>query len=309
MKHLGISGGGTKIAGLYGAAEVILKEKNYQPDIISGISAGAILSLPLALGRFDEIKKMVLDFNLDSFFSESPIKENGKFRFFNALKNIVRGNHYLGKQDALAETIKSLISSSDFEDYQNNPDYPICIVGSVDFYSGRRIYVNLKEVATYDLALKFINASASLPLFTAGVELDLPFKDFKQVLIEDKVFLYDGGIRDHSPTAKVIDSQVFPITETCTIFSRPENNQILDPEDFKAKNILDILQRYVDISNTEISKDDELFEKEIISRLGIKDHGTFFLPKIMKGVYDVNPMHIQKIYTAGKESVEANWIG
>lgn len=308
MKHLGISGGGTKIAGLYGAAEVILTEKNYQPEIISGISAGAILSLPLALKRYDEIKKMVLDFNLDSFFSESPIKENGQFRVFNAIKNIVSGNHYLGRQDQLEKTIKSVISEADFQDYKTNDELPICIVGSVDFFSGRRIYVNLKKMPNLDLALKFVNASASLPLFTAGIELDIPFEDFEENRIEDKVFLYDGGIRDHSPTAKVLKSEMFSVSESCTIFSRPENNQILDPVDFEPKSVLQILQRYVDITNTEISKDDELFEKQIISDLGIKDHGTFFLPKIMKGVYDVDPEHIKEIYRAGKENVRENWI-
>jgi predicted acylesterase/phospholipase RssA len=308
MKHLGISGGGTKIAGLYGAAEIILNEKKYKPDIISGISAGAILSLPLALGKHKEIKKMVLDFNLDSFFSESPIKENGKFRVLNALKNIVSGNHYLGRQDQLEKTIRTVISEDEFQDYKTNNQFPICIVGSVDFYSGRRIYVNLKKMPSLDLAMKFVNASASLPLFTAGIALDIPFEDFEEHLIEDKVFLYDGGIRDHSPTAKIIKSAQFSVRESCTIFSRPENNQILDPADFEPNNVLQILQRYVDITNTEISKDDELFEKQIIADLSIKDHGTFFLPKIMKGVYDVNPEHIREIYIAGKESVRSNWI-
>lgn len=159
-----------------------------------------------------------------------------------------------------------------------------------------------------DLALKFVNASASLPLFTAGIELDIPFEDFEGNKIEDKVFLLDGGIRDHSPTAKVLKSKKFPINESCTIFFRPENNQILDPADFEPKSVLQILQRYVYITNTEISKDDELFEKQIVSDMDIKNHGTFFLPKIMKGVYDVDPEHIKEIYEADKESVRKNWI-
>jgi hypothetical protein len=78
----------------------------------------------------------------------------------------------------------------------------------------------------------FIESDASLPLFTAGIELDITFEDFERINIEDKVFLYDGGIRDHSPTAKVLKSKQFPVSECCTIFSRPENNQILDPADF-----------------------------------------------------------------------------
>ncbi|NNE78026.1 MAG: patatin-like phospholipase family protein, partial [Pricia sp.] len=61
MRHLGISGGGTKIAGLFGVAESIIYDRGYMPEVISGISAGAILALPLALGKREEIKTQVLN--------------------------------------------------------------------------------------------------------------------------------------------------------------------------------------------------------------------------------------------------------
>lgn len=308
MKHLGISGGGTKIAGLFSAAETILVEKNYQPDIISGISAGAILSLPLALKRYDAIRELVLNFNLHTFFSEAPIKENGKFRMWNALKNIVLGNPYLGRQEALEKTIRTVVSEADFAEYQTNDTYPVCIVGAVDFYSGRRVFVNLKTIPSLELALKFINASASLPLFTNGIEINVPFVDFEGKAINDKVYLYDGGIRDHSPTAKVLSSSIFSVTESCTIFSRPKNNEILNPADFKPTSVLPVLERYVEITNTEVSKNDELLEKRIIEEKGIYNHGTVFLPKIMEGVYDVNHEHIQEIYQAGMVQAQAAWI-
>jgi predicted acylesterase/phospholipase RssA len=51
MKHLEISGGGTKIAGLFSVCESIIKERGYKPDIISRISGGALLSVPLAFMR------------------------------------------------------------------------------------------------------------------------------------------------------------------------------------------------------------------------------------------------------------------
>ena len=53
---------------------------------------------------------------------------------------------------------------------------------------------------------------------------------------------------------------------------------------------------------------DELFEKQLILKLKIKNHGTFFLPKVMNGVYDVRPEHLQQIYEEGKNSVRSNWI-
>lgn len=96
MKHLGISGGGTKIGGLYGAASVLMREKNYLPDVISGISAGAILSVPLAMGLFDELEKLLLHFSLKDFFSLPPIKDNGKIRTANAIVRILNGDPYFG---------------------------------------------------------------------------------------------------------------------------------------------------------------------------------------------------------------------
>ena len=99
MKHLGISGGGTKIGGLFGVVET-LYTKGFTPDIISGISAGAILTVPVALGKFDQIRDLILNITLDDFFSKKPIKEKGSLTP-GALWNALRGKPYLGKQENL----------------------------------------------------------------------------------------------------------------------------------------------------------------------------------------------------------------
>src|SRR5687767_5122260 len=128
MKHLGISGGGTKIAGLYGVAEALLVEKKFKPDIISGISAGAILSLPLALGKFKEVKELVLNFTLDDFFSKKPVKQNGKFTL-GALWRVLSGKPYLGKQGELEKKLRAIVSQEEFLAYQKDDSKPVCIVG------------------------------------------------------------------------------------------------------------------------------------------------------------------------------------
>ena len=306
MKHLGISGGGTKIAGLYGAAESIFLDKNYQPDIISGISAGALLSVPLAMRKFDQIKSIVLSFGLKQIFSKSPITKNGGLKLWNTVSSIVLGRYFLGKQKNVETTLSSIITKADFEAYKKNDNYPVCIVGAVDFYTGGRVFVNLKEVS-YDLFLKFVNASASIPIYSGGIKLNQPFYDFEGTLIKDKVLLYDGGVRDHSPTHRVIGSNAFDITESCTIFSRPYDNEILNPDDFSPKNIFSILSRYIEITNTEVSKNDELLEVYLIQDKNIKDHGTIFLPRVMQGVFDVNNTRLRKLYMAGKDSVKKGW--
>jgi predicted patatin/cPLA2 family phospholipase len=296
MKHLGISGGGTKIAGLFGAAEVLLTEKKYQPDVISGISAGAILSVPLALGKFKEVKELVLKLTLDTFFSQRPIKENGSFTLGGIWKAIT-GKPYLGMQGNLEKMIRSVVSEAEFNAYKKDFTKPICIVGTVDFITGGRDYFNLKEVS-YEEFQKLVNASSSLPIFTNGI----------QTKVKDRpAYLFDGGVRDHIATAYILGESEFKdqFDESVSIFSRPEDFKVL-PEEFDDKNIISILSRYVDITNVEVSKNDEFqldkicFEKKIRST-------KLFLPRVMKSIYDTDHGRLKELYDKGAREARDNY--
>lgn len=306
MRHLGISGGGTKISGLFGVAEAIIYERGYIPEIISGISAGAILALPLALGKREVIREQVLNLELDDFFNVSPIRKNGKIKTLNAIFKIIGGKPYLGEQKNLEKTIAKVVSTAEFEAYKTDNTKAICIVASVDFYTGKRFYINLKTVS-YENFLKFVNASASIPIFTPGISTDGPIFDFEGETIDfPKLLLYDGGVRDHSPSHKILvsDHPDFQVTETSSIFSRPDNiRDIVGPKNFAPRNLLSILERYVEITNAEISKNDEDQEKNVIQRKGIVDHGTFYLPRIMQGVYDVDKKRLRQLYEEAKKLV------
>ena len=298
MKHLGISGGGTKIGGLFGAAEVLMLDKGYQPDIISGISAGAVLSVPLALGKFEMVRSLVVDFDLKDFFSVSPVNANGKIRVLNAIVKIIGGKRYLGKQDNLPKTLAKVVSEQEFNAYKSNNTMPICIVGSVNFQTGGRVYINLKEVS-YTAFLDFVNASASLPVFTKGVEVNTPFQDFEGRQFNEPAVLYDGGVRDHIGTARILVSDAFDISETVSIYSRPEDYRLVIESAFP-KNILETLSRYIDITNVEVSKNDEFMEQEILKDRPAVCHDAIYLPRIMRSVYDVDKGRLRQMYEAGR---------
>jgi predicted acylesterase/phospholipase RssA len=287
-KHLGISGGGTKIAGLFGVAETLLIEKNFKPDVISGISAGAILSLPLALGKFNEVRKLVLNFTLDDFFSKKPVKQNGSFTL-GALWRVITGEPYLGKQDNLEAKLKALISKDEYLAYQKDPTKPVCIIGAVDFITGGRKYFNLKNVLYEDFP-KVVNASSSLPIFTSGIKMKVEGVD---------TYLYDGGVRDHIGTAYVLGDSEFKdqFDESISVFSRPEDFKVL-PEEFTDKNVISILSRYVDITNVEVSKNDEFQIDELCTAKNIRNI-KLFLPRVLKTVYDTDPERLKQIYQAG----------
>ena len=305
MKHLGISGGGTKITGLFGAAEVIMTDKGYRPDIISGISAGAVLAVPLALGKFDEVRQVLRKLELSDFFSTPPVKANGKIRLGNALWQVARRKHYLGEQFALEDTLAAMVSEAEFAAYKADASKAVCIVGSVDFYTGRRWYFNLKE-ASYQQFLKYVNASASIPLFTTGIEIEGELRDFEGNLSQQpRHLLYDGGVRDHSPSGKILTSNMYAITHSCTLFSRPKSlSQMLSPDDLKQKNLLSILERYIEITNAEVSKNDEAQERELLLRKGITNCGPVYLPRILSGFYDITPERLEQLYQAGRKAAQ-----
>jgi predicted acylesterase/phospholipase RssA len=305
LKHLGISGGGTKIGALYAAARIIIEEKGYEPDIISGISAGALLSVPLALKKYSKINELVSDIKMEYFFSENPLTPDGKPDPWNAGAKLMQRLHYLGQQDNLEKTLKSVVSEEDFRTYQNG-EYPICIVGAVDFYTGARVYVNLKDKRVkYKDFPKFVNGSGSIPVYTAGIEIEKKFWTIDKIKYE-KAFLFDGGVLDHSPTAEVLRVFGDKILHTCTIFSRPKKyqNAIKDPR-FKPKNYVETLDRYLDISLVEISKNDEYMEEKIAEEKGITYQKSIFLPWIMKHIYDINPKRLSRLRTKAEELAQA----
>jgi predicted acylesterase/phospholipase RssA len=297
MKHLGISGGGTKISGLLGAAEVLLTQKKYKPDVISGISAGAILSVPLAMGKLEVVKELVLNLTLETFFSECPVNENGSFRWAGIWKAIT-GKPYLGKQGNLEKTIRKVISKEEFKVYQQDDSMPICIVGAVDFITGKRVYFNLKQVSYEDFP-KIVNASSSIPIFTNGIKLTVEGK---------QTYLYDGGVRDHIASHYVLAESEFKgkITESVSIFSRPEDYKALT-ETFDDKNLIMVLSRYVDITNVEISKNDEMLLREYCSDHKIKNT-ILYLPRVMRSIYDTDKNRLRLLYEKGIEAAQQGYL-
>lgn len=306
MTHLGISGGGTKISGLFGAVEVLMLEKGFKPDIISGISAGAILSVPLALGRFDLVRRFILNFTLDDFFSQRPVNRKGNLNMPRVMLNLLLGRSYFGRQDALEETIGKVISEDDFQEYRRGR-YATCIIGTVDFNTGARVYFNLKAL-TYQQYLKAVNASSSLPMFTNGIKLERkqfgPQCFVGRTPADTDFYLYDGSVRDHIGTNFILDNME-NIKESVSVYSRPEDYKIIEAGQ-KLSNIFKVINRYIEITNIEISKTDEEIERAIAQRKGIKAKYIFLNHKT-KSIYDINPERLRAQYEEGRQKAHLQW--
>jgi len=277
MKALNISGGATKIAGLFGAAEYLLKVKEYKPDVISGISAGAILSLPLALGKYQTTKERVLNFKLEDFFEKKPVNNKGKISI-GAILRLITGKPAIGDQSRLKKILSEVVTKEDFIFYKTMEKFPPCIIGAVDFKDGSHVYFNCKELS-YEEYLDLVLASASIPIFTNPVNY------------KGKI-LYDGGVRDHIATPYILHN--YPITENVSIFSRPKDYKTSNLN-WKPTDVLSVLNRYIDIVGIEVSKNDEDISTLYCEKHNIKNY-NIYLNSIMESLYDTDPNRLQKLY-------------
>jgi predicted acylesterase/phospholipase RssA len=285
-KILNISGGATKIAGLAGAIDYIVNEYNYKPTDITGISSGAILALPVAMNKWNEIRTLTTSFTLDDIFDKKPISKNNKITF-NAILRALSGKLSFGTQNNLKTTLERVITPLDFFHYQNDEQYPNCYIGSVDFKTGARKVFNLKnKEITYDNFLDLVNASASIPLAVEPVYFN-------------NYILYDGGVRNHILSTWALEN-IENIEFSISVFSRPKEIVDILENKWDPKSVIDVFNRYIAITNIEISKSDEENEKLLVKLLSKKGHYVdlkqVFIPRIIKELYDTDPEKLKKLY-------------
>jgi predicted acylesterase/phospholipase RssA len=280
MKALSISGGSTKILGFYG----LLEDLEYNPDIIIGVSAGAILSLPIACNKLksETFRNILFNLKYSHFFDKSPVKENGEFRWTSLLR-IIMGKKSLGTQNNLVKTLKSIISQEDYSNFLISGK--IVYVTCVDLKTGKPKYFKLNNYK-YEDALILINASASIPIFTEPVKFG-------------KYELVDGGLRDHNASHYILKK--YQITKLISLYSRPKDHVLSYVRTF---NILSILERVIDTMSLEISINDEMLESELCLKNNI-EYKAFHLPLLTKSLYDINKERLYKLYLSGKIITES----
>lgn len=258
MKGLSLSGGSTKIAGIAGAAISICKEGYYKPDYITGISAGAILALPIALGLYNEIEQVVINLKPSDIFSIEPLNKRG-FPTFKAITRLLRGKESLGKQDALINTIKKVITRERFEAYLRDRNSTDVYIGVVNMRTGTIYYDNVKSM-TYNSYFDIINASSAIPVFVESVK-------------KWGGYLMDGGLRDNIGSHWLMNN--VPITHHISVYARPKGFELSNIPTWKPKGVLSMLNRSLEITNLEKSLNDEFKENVIAKAKGIKTKQVF----------------------------------
>lgn len=272
---LNISGGATKISGLFGAAKAILK--NTTVDLITGISSGAILAVPLALGLFDEIEELILNVSMEDMFKINPYKED---KISNrAILRVLFGKSSLGTSN-VANTLKSLISEERFNTYKTG-DYPDVEIGVVDYNTGEMLYYKVKELC-YDDYITLTVASTSIPII------------YEPVNYKGRV-LYDGGVREHIASIYTIENYD---PKTCyNVYSRPKDNKVLTGS-WKLSNILSVVDRTQQIQFTELEKRSDKYLELLLEKKNINVKSVY-LPRIMQSLFDIDKERIKELYLEG----------
>lgn len=287
---LNLSGASTKIAGLAGAADYTFNVLGYRPTDITGISSGALLAIPIAMRKWDILREMTQTFTLDDIFDIKPINKDNKITVRAKIRALI-GKVSFGTQNNLYDTIEKVVTREEFSRYQDG-DYPNVWMGSVDFKTGSRCIMNVKDKKVdYDEFLLLVNASSSIPLAVEPVH----YKD---------MILFDGGVRNHILSAWALRN-IEHITQTISIFSRPDNFTNILNEAWYDKNMISVFERYTDIETLEVSKRDEKEESlllEVFNNRRPKNkikNAQIFIPSIIKEMYDTDPAKLRKLYNAG----------
>ena len=236
MKVLNLSGGATKAAGEVGIAEVIIKN-GYAPDIITGVSAGAVLSVPIALGLWDEMINFSTNLQLKQIFSKAPITEKGKISKI-AYWRFIRRKESLGVMGNLSKTISKVVTPGHFKEYKKDK-YPIVYIMAVNSGTGKRHFYNVKELSYTDY-LKLTVASSSVPLANEKVKYN-------------GLFLTDGGIRNGIISHWLFEKYQAQIKESISIYSRPQKLNNLLSEFWKPQQAEDTALRDLEIMLLQIS--------------------------------------------------------
>jgi predicted acylesterase/phospholipase RssA len=279
MKIFNLSGGATKIGGLFAKSERIIKEFGYKPDIISGVSSGALLALPIAMGKWDELKILIHNIKSEDIFDNSPFNKDGKVTL-KGLWRLLMGKPSFGTQNNLRTTLSKLITEDDFDKYINGK-YPKVYIGITNFNSGEFELINICNLS-YEDYLDYVIASASIPFAVEGVE------------INGEIY-FDGGVLHHTCTTEVIRKFKSKITHCITVFSRPRNMD-LSYDLFDQIDITQVAKQYENISTAYASLTDQIVEKDLCTQYKIKNMQVF-CPNVLKSLYDVDPARLKELYT------------
>jgi predicted acylesterase/phospholipase RssA len=281
MKGLAISGGSTKIGFLAGSTIELCKKNNY--DIITGISAGSIISLLLAIGEYELLKESVLPIDTPDFFKTEPMTDENKIKL-SAIWRIIISKTSLA-EFTLDDLIRKIYTSEHHQRLQRSGK--MVKVGAANMNLKRIEYCDITKV-DYELAIKWVVASSSIPVATDLVKIGN--------------YLYtDGGVFQHVGGLEAIESGA---RELDVVFSRPEKQELTHADiNWDPKNVVEVLFKTLSLMSDNNSWNDEdlIIKESLIRNVSLNIYYTPF--KLTTGMYKMDPDLTKSWFELGREQV------
>lgn len=277
MKALVLGGGSLKGAWQVGAIQAVF-ESGFRPDMIYGISAGA-LNAAFLVDKAGEnyIKNEPIDWpsinkRLISFWIENITKPSDigilKSKWMLGIDTILSRFDGLLDTNPLHEKVRDHL---DITTLRRSPIY--LKVGAVNINTGEMYYADPME----QYFLDYLRASSSLPIIMPVIQIGGDHR---------KAFL-DGGLREVVPIRKAIEDGA---TEIVAIATHPKHREM---EAFNYRSFFSLLDRIKDISVNQFENSDigwaENYQENVFSMSGYSIKKQLKL-KILR---PENPLHVQ----------------
>ncbi|HEV7348143.1 patatin-like phospholipase family protein [Telluribacter sp.] len=240
MKALVLGGGSIKGAFQVGAIQAVL-ESGFKPDMVYGISVGALNSTFLVneAGRQAIEEKEINWPSAGRYLLEFWIKSIAQPQDIALLRSRMALGVYtlMSRYDGLLDPspLHNLIRQNVEGFILRNS--PIKLkVGAVNITSGELIYASPQD----EFFMDYVMASASLPMLMPAV----PIGSVKDIYM-------DGGLREVAPVRQAIEDGA-----TDVVIVACHSKKIYHPEGFRHRNLVSLFERVRDITINQIANND-----------------------------------------------------
>jgi NTE family protein len=248
MKALVLGGGSMKGAFQVGVIQAVL-ENGFQPEMIYGISVGALNATFLAneAGRQtqenNEIQWPVAGRKLLEFW----IKNITAPQDISMLRSRVKlgMNTLMSRFDGIVDPLPlhQLIRKNVNNEYLSKTPVKVK-VGAVNIATGEMRYVSPQQRNYLD----FVFASSSIPMLMPAVEID------------QQLYL-DGGIREVAPIREAIEDGATEI-----VLIACHSPLLYQPEDINTRNLITLIERVRDITVNQIVNSNIVWAESYVDR-------------------------------------------
>lgn len=277
MKALVLGGGSLKGAWQAGAIQAVL-ETGFKPDMIYGISAGALnAAFMVSESGKQYIEKGSIDWELVnkkliSFWIDNITKPSDigilKSKWMLGIETI------LSRFDGLLDTNPLHNKVKEYLNITSLRRSPVQLkVGAVNINTGEMHYTDPLE----EHFLDYLRASSSLPIIMPAIQIG---GDHRQAYL-------DGGIREVVPIRKAVEDGA---TEIYAIATHPKHRKM---EPINYRSFLSLIDRIKDISVNQFENNDigwaEDYNENLVSIAGF----TLNKKITLKVIRPMEPIHIQ----------------